>query len=174
MPERGPRRVRCHVCATRWTVRARPVSPRSLASRPEPGACPACDAPLRLAAALDEGVARGLVLLAAGFAAERRHYRTIGRYLAEFTRTEGDVDRLLALAAALDYDAWAADNARRLARRDNAGVRAVSRFLPRLVALAGSGALAEAVGRAAQRLKRRYRAERARHLAVFARRTAQA
>lgn len=79
---------------------------------------------------------------------------------------------MLALAAALDYDAWAADNARRLQARDSARVRSVSRFLPRLAALAESGALAAAIAPAAARLGRRYRAERERHLAVFARRKA--
>ncbi|MFY0531330.1 hypothetical protein [Nannocystis pusilla] len=48
----------------------------------------------------------------------------------------------------------------------------MSRFLPRLAALAESGALAEAIAPAAARLRRRYRAERERHLAVFARRKA--
>lgn len=167
VPERPLGRVRCHVCGTRWTVRPSPPGPRT-----EAAACPACDAPLKLVAPLGEGVARGLALLAAGFPAERQHYRTIGRYLAEFTRSEDDVEKLLALAAALDYDAWAADNARRLRARDRASVRAVSRFLPRLAALAESGALAGAIAPAAARLKRRYRAERERHLAVFARRKA--
>ncbi|MCY0985534.1 hypothetical protein OV203_00225 [Nannocystis sp. ILAH1] len=166
--ERPRGRVRCHVCGTRWSVRpGPPESPRT-----EAEACPACDAPLKLVAPLGEGLARGLVLLAAGFPAEQKHFRTIGRYLAEFTLTEGDIEQLLALAAALDYDAWAADNARRLRARDSARVRAVSRFLPRLAALAESGALVQAIAPAAVRLKRRYRAERERHLAVFADRKA--
>lgn len=170
MPERGPGRVRCHVCGTRWSVRPRAPGRRG----DEVEACPGCEAPLRLAPALDEGTARGLVLLAACFAEERRHHGTVGRYLAEFTRSEHEVDRLLALAVSIDYDAWAADNARRLARRDDARVRAVSRFLPRLAGLADSGALTEALKLPAARLKRRYRAEHAHHLAVFARRTTRA
>jgi hypothetical protein len=162
-------RVRCHVCGTRWTVRARLiVTRRETTLRQEPDACPACEAPLKVVPALDEGVARGLVLLAAGFAAETRHYKTLGNYLREFTRTERDVEALLALAAELDYDAWARDDAARLRRRKQPHVLAVVRFFPKLVALADSGALTERLQAAASRVKARYRSERARHLAIFA------
>lgn len=155
------------MCGSRFTVRPRVViTPRSTSVRSEPDACPACDAPLKTVPALDVGLARGLVLVAAGFAAERRAHGTAERYLRDFTRTERDVERLLKLALALDHDEWAQEVAARLRRRETRDLMALSRFLPRLRAQVDRGTLGEGLERAAQRVRARYRAERERRLAI--------
>jgi hypothetical protein len=163
--------VTCYVCGSRFTVRSELViTRRHTVLKPDVEACPFCDTPVKKVPALGEGTAKGLVLTAAGFPEEVKEYGTAEDYLEAFTLLPRDVDTLVELAEGLDLAGWAQDNARRLERRKNPSVQAVSRFLPKLQAMVERGELSKRLQQAAQHVKDEYSARRERHLAIFQKR----
>ncbi|WP_156041603.1 hypothetical protein [Chondromyces apiculatus] len=91
--------------------------------------------------------------------------------MTRFTRTEEDVDALMAMARSIDYAAWERDNEAWLRRRGpSADLRAVMKRLRALREATEKGDLFERLQDVAAQVKKTYRAERARRMKVAAER----
>ncbi|RKH62781.1 hypothetical protein D7X96_29175 [Corallococcus interemptor] len=160
--------VTCFVCGSTFTVQNRMEMKDGKANvHPEPSACPFCEAPLLAIPELNVGIAKGLLLTHAGAPEEKKAYRTVARYLEQFTRTEAEIDTLLKLAREFDFDAWEALNRRLLQHDKDAGLKMELKFIPKLRKEAEDGGLLEQLQRAAAPVKDAYRARWNHHMAIF-------
>lgn len=160
----------CRVCGERYVahtdyevVDGRPVA----VSGPTP--CPACDAPTRLHRGFDVGAAKDLLLLLVGDPASVQTFGTLEALLGRLDRPEA-VEQALAVVLKLDCAAWLRDHEASLARKPYPELRAQTAALRRVVALAPDGPEWTRLLEVASQVRSALLEERARHLAIRARR----